>query len=326
MNVNAENTFLSGQMKPLQKVRQLTPDLDAKLRSQFSKEKSLLADAAATLKISDEGREMNSQNTGRVTETHPAYVNNVIHLTRTGYASIDNPILDALAGQSEEIKNYVYGIINQNFFLEDAGDMTEQERQDAISLGLAKAKHIADNYMDDDTAKSFMQAMTKAANIASSGIREEDGKLDYGLPLFSVSSDEKGHTIEEPDSFNRTSGMMREYDPETYAKFKECMNAFKKADGDDKIEKFVDAVKIALKFINDMARNNPDVFKRYDRAVQARINNTSTAKLSDTFAGIEEKDNASFIEAIRKRLNETSHLKGDYWNHQMSLLQQMCKE
>ena len=324
MNINTENTFLSGQMKPLQKVRQLTPDLDAKLRSQFGKEKSLLTDAAATLKISDEGREMSSQNAGRVIEAQPVHFNHVIyHLTRTGYTAIDNSIVDALEGQPEEVKNYVYGIINQNFLRENVGDMTERERQDAISLGLAEAKHIANNYMDKDTAKSFMQAMTKVANIASSGVRDDDGKMDYCLPL--TYSEKTGRSIQLDESVSSIVSMMREYDPEAYAKYKECMNAFLEGD-DDSDEKLYKALRIALDFIINKVNNDPDVFKRYEREIYDRINNTSTDMLSDTFTGIEAGIGASFIEAIRKRLNETSYLYGDYWDYQMFLLQKVSKE
>lgn len=322
MNINTESTFLSGQRQPLQKIRHLTPDLDVKLRSQFNKEKGLLMDAAATLKISDEGREMSSQNADRVIEAQPVHFNHVIyHLTRTGYTAIDNSIVDAMEGQSAEVKNYVYGIISQNFLREDAGDMTERERQDAISLGLAEAKHIANNYMDKDTAKSFMQAMTKVANIASSGVRDEDGKMDYCLPL--MHSEKTGRTVELSESLGNIISMMREHDPEAYAKYRECMNALLEGDDDNWHEKLSEAMRIQLRFIYDTAQ---DDFKRYSREVQARINNTSTDKLSDTFAGIEAKDNVSFFEAIMKRWNETSYLQGDYWDYQMFLLLQMCKE
>lgn len=324
MNVNTENAFLPGQKQPLQKIRQLIPDLDTKLRSQFNRNKSLLTDVAATLTISDEGREMGSQNAGRVTEAQPVYFNNVIyHMTRTGYASIDNPIIDALEGQSEEVKNYVYGIINQNFLRSDTGDMTEQERQDAISLGLATVKHIADNYMEGDTAKSFMQAMTKLANIASSGVREEDGTMDYCLPL--TYSEKTGRSIQLDESVSSIVSMMREYDPEAYAKYKECMNAFLEGD-DDSDEKLYKALRIALDFIINKVNNDPDVFKRYEWEVYDRVNNTSTDKLSDTFAGIEAGIGVSFIEAIQKRLNETSYLHGDYWDYQMFLLKKVSKE
>lgn len=312
MNVNtdAKPEFLSEKIPHLRQVH-LSAEQEAKIREQIKKGKTL--NDGATLEISKEGWEMSSQNTNRVIETKPLG-RQIRELERTGYESIDNPILDALEGQSDEVKDLVYDIVRNDFLRSNTSGMSEQERQDAISLGLAEAKYIADNYMDAGNAKSFMSAMTKVANIASAGVQNADGTMDYGLPNSRGNRDEKGHTVETTD----TVGMMKAYSPETYAEYQAKMDEFSET-GD--LNKAIDGMRIMLRFVVETAKKDPGAVNRYEKGVHQRVNNTSTDKLSRAFADIETNDTVTFLDAIRERQNRNSYLPNTYWEQKMTMLQ-----
>ena len=123
---------------------------DEKIRSIFGEKEPI----AATLKLSQEGKTAASAKTegkqteqsGAVQQKKPQIILNIRDLVRTGYASIDNAIIDSLNGVSDEVRQYAYDIVRNDFLLENAAGISESERQDLISLGLSEAQFVADNY------------------------------------------------------------------------------------------------------------------------------------------------------------------------------------
>ena len=105
----------------------------------------------------------------------------------TGYARIDNAILDALQGQSEEVRSGVYDIIRNDLLPHDVHGLSEEDRKALNGLGVAKAEYIADNFLDKDVKDSFMEAIRSAARIGLNGKRESacqsaaDGKSSERL-------------------------------------------------------------------------------------------------------------------------------------------------
>lgn len=59
--------------------------------------------------------------------------------------------------------------------------MTEEERQANISLGMKKAECAAENFIPEDSRKSFLEAMESIAKLASAGKADNNGNMDYGL-------------------------------------------------------------------------------------------------------------------------------------------------
>ena len=57
----------------------------------------------------------------------------------------------------------MYDIIRQNFLVGNTGSMTEEERQANISLGMKKAEYAAENFIPEDSRKSFLEATAELA-------------------------------------------------------------------------------------------------------------------------------------------------------------------
>ncbi len=183
---------------------------DEKIRSSFDQKK-----ASVSLELSLEGKAKSQyhqtvaatavqeeRRTGNAPETARDF-------NRTGYAHIDNTIIDSLHGVSTETRQYVYDMINNDFLIRHAEHISEDERQDLISQGLSEAQFIADNYLSGDNAKDFMGAIKKMAGIAANGIREEDGTMDYG-GIYHTNITENGYTVQ----ISNTVGMMKRFRPD----------------------------------------------------------------------------------------------------------------
>ncbi|MFE3573062.1 hypothetical protein [Lysinibacillus sp. NPDC059133] len=65
----------------------------------------------------------------------------------------NDKLANSLKGASQQVFDATYITISQNFLVRDVGDMTEEQRQAMISLGLEKAQYIADNYLTGQQAK-----------------------------------------------------------------------------------------------------------------------------------------------------------------------------
>lgn len=98
----------------------------------------------------------------------------------SGIASADQAIHDALKNADDDTKAFVYRTIRNNFLVKDASELSEEERQANISLGMEKATYTADTMLDEGHRKSFLDAMGQIAKLASAGTRESDGTMDYG--------------------------------------------------------------------------------------------------------------------------------------------------
>ena len=93
----------------------------------------------------------------------------------------DKAIATAVENCSKEEQAFVYDIICQNFLVGNSSSMTEEERQANISLGMKKAEYAAENFISEDSRKSFLDAMESVAKLASSGKADSSGNMDYGV-------------------------------------------------------------------------------------------------------------------------------------------------
>lgn len=89
-------------------------------------------------------------------------------------------LIKPLKNADDDTKAFVYRTIRNNFLVKDVSELTEEERQANISLGMEKAAYAANTMLDEGHRKSFLDAMGQIAKLASAGTREEDGTMDYG--------------------------------------------------------------------------------------------------------------------------------------------------
>ena len=77
----------------------------------------------------------------------------------------DAKLREGLKGMSEEVVDAAYSIIDNDFLPHNIGDMTEEERQNLIALGMEKARYLAKD-MGSQGAK-FLEAMETIAQYLS---------------------------------------------------------------------------------------------------------------------------------------------------------------
>ena len=99
----------------------------------------------------------------------------------SGMYGADKAVASAVENCSKEEQGFVYDIIRQNFLVGNTGSMTEEERQANISLGMKKAEYAAENFISEDSRKSFLEAMESIAKLASAGKADNNGNMDYGV-------------------------------------------------------------------------------------------------------------------------------------------------
>lgn len=128
----------------------------------------------------------------------------------------NDQLVRSLDGLEPNVVDAAYDIINDNLLKQDAGGLTEEQRQGLISLGIEKAKYIAANYMDEDTASRFLGAMEKIAQFSVNGVTEGTGKITYTI--------QQGPKVGAPDD-NAVDyqSLMKSRDPGAYAEYLSMM-------------------------------------------------------------------------------------------------------
>lgn len=295
MNINANDTNINynnmDAVSPLKKLeRSDIPD------EVYDKISQIKKGSAASLEISAEGKELAAN---RVIETTPLQRKTLTYLKRTGHEAIDNKIVDALKNVDEDVRNYAYEIVNNDFLRDYKGDMTEDERQDLIALGLKEAEYIADNYLSGEDAGEFMKAMKKVAVIAADGVEGKNGRMDYGLPEGTM-VDKNGHTIHTTD----TEGMMKAYSPETYKKYSALVDEFKETGNQDKL---IASMRLMIQFVVDTAKNDPGAVDRYEKGVARKVSDMSDKDVRHTFDDVDTASSDRFINSLKNMQNK-NHL------------------
>lgn len=191
-----------------------------------------LSDTAVKLDISTEGLSM-SRNLNLA--NHNDFKNEIVQIQNTnqkinlpeysGIESTDKAIAKAIENCSSEEKSFVYGIIRDNFLISDLNNITEQERQSNITLGMEKAKNAADNFISKENKQNFLEAMKTIANLALKGKVTSEGKMDYGIY--------KGSYLGSGSNLVRVDNeveLLKRYDKnsyKTYKNLKQETDAFK---------------------------------------------------------------------------------------------------
>ncbi len=93
---------------------------------------------------------------------------------------MQNKAVASAVENCKEEQGFVYDIIRQNFLVGNTGSMTEEERQANISLGMKKRNMRQRILSQEDSRKSFLEAMESIAKLASAGKADNNGNMDYG--------------------------------------------------------------------------------------------------------------------------------------------------
>lgn len=301
MNINVNDTNI-GSLLDLSELDAKSKKTDEKIRSVFGKKEPL----AATLKLSQEGKSAASEKTASRQAVQSSTVQQqkatgkkapqvTRDLVRTGYAAIDNTIIDSLNGVSDEVRQYAYDIVRNDLLLEYAEDISEDERQNLISLGLSEAQYIADNYLSGNNAKAFMSAIKKVAGIAANGVCEEDGTMNYG-GIYRTDITENGYTVQITDTFN----MMKRYRPDMYKEYKAIQKEFKETATEDRdtYALLKRLGKVMNQFMKEMIAQQPEAFKEFERDGLRKLERASDKDVKPTFRNVDTKGTQNFIQSL----------------------------
>ncbi len=229
----------------------------------------------------------------------------------TGYARIDNAITDALRGKSQELKDSVYDIIWSDFLPNNVHGVEETDRLARISLGVEKAEYLANQFMDERSRGSFMDAMRSIARIGMEGKRVGSCKMEYQVK-HAIGLDGNGYVHE--DSRGEVRYAMEMYDTESYAEYQKMLNA----SGEDTGESAMFLMRWMLKNIDLVVAGRPGYQKYQDEQYEKLYQ----VKLDRTFSGTDKSSKDSFLSSIKEKLNANRNLQIDMFMEQIS---QMAK-
>ena len=210
----------------------------------------------------------------------------------------DAKLREGLKGMSEEVVDAAYSIIDNDFLPHDIGDMTEEERQNLIALGMEKARYLAKD-MGSQGAK-FLEAMETIAQYGMNGETDEHGRVTYDI--------KQGPMAGAPDGYLCISELMKRIDPEAYARHNAMITeALKKNDMSLLMKEFrfsMDWTQWAYKEKKDEINEIKDEYISWKKNMQE----TEVKKIYDSNL----KDMGSFTESIimqNKTINESYLIK-----------------
>ena len=207
----------------------------------------------------------------------------------TGIYETDKAIATAVENCSQEEQAFVYDIIRQNFLVTNSSAMTEEERQANISLGMKKAEYAADNFIPENQKDSFLEAMETVAKLATSGRKNEDGTMDYGVNKANY----LGHGSNLVYTTN-TLDMMKQMDSGSYAEYQKISNEGSNED------RALNSLKYLTNWYVGAVRKNPNMVDQYDGKSKEYVSKTvKDEKVDDTFAGVKTDSKASFLESLK---------------------------
>lgn len=203
-----------------------------------------------------------------------------------GMYGADKAVASALENCGKEEQGFVYDIIRQNFLVGNSGSMTEEERQANISLGMKKAEYAAQNFIPEDSRKSFMEAMESIAKLASAGKADSSGNMDYGVA--------KGRYLGHGSNLVQTTNaldMMRTMDKDAYTEYQKMGE---KDDGG------LSSLKYLTNWYEGAVKKNPSMVDNYEKQSEEYVEkNVKNQKLDKTFAGLKTGSKAAFFESLK---------------------------
>ncbi len=156
----------------------------------------------------------------------------------------------SLQGADENIVDAAYSIIRSDLIPHNVGNLTEDERKELISVGLEKARFLADR-LEGDKAASFMDAMNTIARYGINGKTDQQGNVTYDIRW--------GAMVGAPDDYISTGELMQKIDPEAYKVYSSMQDeAYEKRDENLALK----AAKFAIDWEINSYKTNPQPFEK----------------------------------------------------------------
>ncbi len=204
----------------------------------------------------------------------------------SGMYDADKAVASALENCGKEEQGFVYDIIRQNFLIGNSSSMTEEERQANISLGMKKAEYAAENFIPEESRKSFLEAMESIAKLAAAGTAGSSGNMDYGVA--------KARYLGHGSNLVRvtdTLDMMRTMDKDAYAEYQ---NIDKNKDGG------LSALKYLTNWHINAAAKDPLMADAYEKQSEEYVEKNVKDRVLDTaFADLKTESMAAFLESLK---------------------------
>lgn len=218
----------------------------------------------------------------------------------------DTKLNNSLAAYGGEVNDTAYSIIQNNLLVSNVGDMSEKERQGMLSLGLEKARYLADNYMSGEDGALFMEAMETIAKYAANGQKGQDGKMTYHI--------QQGPMNGASDDYVNGYDIMRRYDPVSYAKFNSMMQEGTRT-GD--LTKQMEAARFGIGWTQNSHTEHPEWYKEQADIYKNWKGSMEKTVLDDTFSGAGRGAKESFRQSILERNGSAGIFKEDFLNKDM---------
>jgi len=214
----------------------------------------------------------------------------------------NDQLVNSLKGVDKQVADAAYEIIDDNLLKRDVAGLTEEQRQGLISLGMEKAKYLAENYMDKKSAAQFLDAMKKIAQYGMNGIVNEDGKVTFTI--------KKGPLVGAPDE-NAVdyTALMKSQDPDKYHEYVTLMEEGISNKDNATIGK---AMKIFLDWSMALHKNHPRVIDAAIKDYTDWKRSNEETKIADAFADSDYSGIAGFLDSIRNRNASNQLFSSDY--------------
>ena len=226
----------------------------------------------------------------------------------SGMYDVDKTISSSLENCSKEEQGFVYDIIRQNFLVGNTGFMTEEERQANISLGMKKAEYAAENFIPEDSRKSFLEAMESIAKLASAGKADNNGNMDYGV--------RKGRYLGHGSNLIKTTNaldMMRTMDGSAYTEYQKIS---KESSNEDRQ---LNALKYLTNWYGNAAKKNPSMVDDYEKQSEEYVEkNVKDQKLDATFSDIKTENKATFLKSLKAFQNNNPNFLSSIINRELA--------
>jgi len=226
----------------------------------------------------------------------------------SGMYGADKTVASAVENCGKEEQGFVYDIIRQNFLVENSGSMTEEERQANISLGMKKAEYAAENFIPEDSRKSFLDAMESIAKLASAGKADGSGNMDYGIA--------KGRYLGHGSSIVQTTSaldMMRTMDSSAYTEYQKISRESSNED------RPLNTLKYLTNWYAGAVKKNPSMVDDYEKQSEEYVEkNVKGRKPDTTFSDIKTGNKAVFLESLKAFRNNNPNFLASIINRELT--------
>lgn len=192
----------------------------------------------------------------------------------------------SLQGVEENIVDAAYSIIQSDLIPHNVGNLTEDERIELISVGLEKAKYLADR-LEDDKAGIFMEAMNTIAKYGINGKTDLQGNVTYDIRW--------GAMVGAPDDYISSGELMQRISPEQYKIYSSMRDeAIEK--NDDRLA--LKAAKFAIDWEMNAYKTNPKPFEELKTEQVNWKKNVDKTKINSNYNSTDRSNMETFVNSI----------------------------